>query len=144
MKKLLFVFISITLCLTLTACSQKSGKTGNVNIEIGMSEKFTNTEIEDATNLVKKKFADFKGCDLTQLWYDEAKSDSFIDGYLTHGRGSTNGAKAENVIILLSTFTVDSSGGNGSFNPNSTYDNWNWILIRDGKDDSWSVDDWGY
>ncbi|NRT63569.1 hypothetical protein B0P06_000187 [Clostridium saccharoperbutylacetonicum] len=55
-----------------------------------------------------------------------------------------NGVKTENVIVLLSNFDVDSSGGDGSLNPNSTYDNYNWILIRDSKTDSWKVDDRGY
>ena len=144
MKKLLFVFITITLCLTLTTCSQKSGKTEKVNIEIGASARLTSVEIEEAINAVKKKFADFKGCALTQLWYDETQSDYFIDGYMAGGHGSFNGVKKENVIVLLCTFTVDSSGGDGSFNPNSTYDDWNWILIRDSENDPWRVDDWGY
>jgi len=144
MKKFLFFFIAITLCFTLVACNQKSGQTNNVSITMGASERFSNAEIEEAINSVKKKFVDFKGCYLTQLWYDETLSDSFIDEYMASGRGSTNGVKAENVIVLRSAFTVDSTGGDGSFNPNSTYDDWNWILIRDSKDGSWNVDDWGY
>ncbi|AGF55703.1 hypothetical protein Cspa_c19350 [Clostridium saccharoperbutylacetonicum N1-4(HMT)] len=63
---------------------------------------------------------------------------------MKNGRGSVNGVKTENVIVLLSNFDVDSSGGDGSLNPNSTYDNYNWILIRDSKTDSWKVDDRGY
>jgi hypothetical protein len=46
--------------------------------------------------------------------------------------------------VLLSDFNVDSSGGDGSLNPNSTYGGWNWILIRDSKTGNWRVDDWGY
>lgn len=50
---------------------------------------------------------------------------------------------ADEVIVLLSTFDVDESGGDGSLNPNSTYTDWNWILVRknDGK---WKHVDHGY
>ncbi len=37
---------------------------------------------------------------------------------------------ADEVIVLLSSFDVDSSGGDGSLNPNSTYSDWKWILVR--------------
>ncbi|OIJ14570.1 hypothetical protein BKP37_08055 [Anaerobacillus alkalilacustris] len=64
--------------------------------------------------------------------------------YLKYGKGSLNGIKEENVIILLSNFDVNSSGGDGSFEPNSSESNWKWILIRDSKTDNWRVDDWGH
>lgn len=48
------------------------------------------------------------------------------------------------MIILLSEFDVGPSGGDGSLNPNSTYDNFIWILIRDDKSSPWKIDDWGY
>lgn len=118
--------------------------TSNVEVNIGESVKFGEEEINDAINCVKKKFKDFEGCNLTKLWYDEEKSNNFIEGYLKNGKGSVNDIKAENVIVLLSDFYVDSSGGDGSLNPNSTYSNWNWILIKNSKTGNWEVDDWGY
>jgi hypothetical protein len=45
---------------------------------------------------------------------------------------------------LFSDFYVDSSGGDGSFNPDYTYTDWNWILIRNSENDKWKVYDWGY
>ncbi|WEG18947.1 DUF4829 domain-containing protein [Alkalihalophilus pseudofirmus] len=81
---------------------------------------------------------------MTELWYEENKSNEFIQDYLTYGNGSSNGIEAENVIVLLSNFNVNAFGGDGSFEPNSTETNWKWILIRDDKDDKWRVDDWGY
>ena len=46
-------------------------------------------------------------------------------------------------MVLLSSFDVDSSGGDGSLNPNSTYDNWMWILVR-SKNEEWKHVDHGY
>ena len=116
----------------------------NVVVNIEKSDKFSEKEINNAINCVKKKFKGFGGCSLTKLWYDEKKSNDFIQGYLSNGKGSLNGIKAENVIVLLSDFDVNSSGGDGSFNPNSTYSHWSWTLIRDSKTGTWKVDDWGY
>jgi hypothetical protein len=120
------------------------GKTNNVVVSIKKSDKFSEKEINDAINCVKKKFKDFNGCKLTKLWYDEEQSNNIIAGYLKSGKSLVNGVKAENVIVLLSNFDVGSLGGDGSFNANSTYTNWNWILIRDSKTGNWKADDWGY
>ncbi|MEJ9319134.1 DUF4829 domain-containing protein, partial [Halalkalibacterium halodurans] len=85
-----------------------------------------------------------EGCELTDLWYSENKSNERIDDYLKYGKGSSNGIKEENIIVLLSNFEVNSRGGDGSFEPNSSYSDWTWILVRDTHSDDWRVDDWGY
>lgn len=143
MKKMVFILCLILVAFSLMAFKQV-GKTNNVVIRIEKSDKFSKEELNDAINCVKKKFKDFKGCNLTELWYAEEKSNNYIEGYLSNGKGSVNGVKAENVIVLMSNFHVDSSGASGGFNPNSAYSNWSWILIRDGKTGNWKVDDWGY
>jgi len=143
MKKIISIICLILVVFSIVAFRQVC-KTHNVVVSTATSDKFSEEEINSAISCVKKKFKDFKGCTLTKLWYDEAKSNDFIKGYLSNGHGSVNGVKAENVIVLLSNFNVDSSGGDGSLNPNSTYGGWNWILIRDSKTGNWRVDDWGY
>ena len=144
MKRVSLIFL-IFICLALSACVQNGGITDNVEVTIGASDRFTDAEIESAVDRVIRKFAaDFAGCELLQLWYDEDKSDFSVDSYMRSGRGSTNGVERENVIVLHSNFYVDSSGGDGSFSPNDTYYNWSWILIRDRKNGTWRVDDWGY
>lgn len=50
---------------------------------------------------------------------------------------------ADEVIVLLFSFDVDSSGGDGSLNPNSTYDDWKWILVRTNGG-QWKHVDHGY
>ena len=143
MKKMMLFVCMIFVVFSFVACIQ-GGKTNKVVVSIEKSDKFSNEEINDAINCVEKKFKDFKGCNLTKLWYDKEKSTNFIEGYLKNGKDSVNAAKAENVIVLLSNFKVGSSGGDGSLNPNTTYSNWNWILIRDSKTSNWKVTDWGY
>ena len=140
-----YIILFIAICLALSACVQSGGITDNVEVTIGTSNRFSNAEIESAVNTVIRKFAaDFKGCELLQLWYDEGHSDIFIASYMNYGRGSINGVESKNVIVLLSNFSVDASGGDGSLNPNDMYLNWNWILIRDRPNSNWRIDDWGY
>jgi len=139
----LMLMISAGTFLLLTGCQNNSRD--DVTVSIGQSEKFSSDEINDAVDCVIAKFdADFSGCTLTDLWYDESHSDLEIQSYIENGRGAINGVAEENVIALLSNFDVDESGGDGSLNPNFTYTDWNWILIRDSKDGGWTVDDWGY
>ena len=118
-------------------------KDDEVGIDIGKSNKFSENEINNAIETVKKNFS-FPACKLTKIWYDEDKSNKFIDSYLQSGRGSINGAKAEDVIILLSSFDVDNSGDNPVLNPGTTYTDYNWILLKDNETGGWKIDDWGY
>lgn len=143
MKRLL-IFIGITLIGMFIFISFNSGKTKDVNITIGASEKFSEKEIKDAIEAVKVKFSSFNGCTMTDLWYDEEVSNRNIEGYLENRKGSLSETKEENVIVLISNFNVDESGGDGSLNRNSTYPGWQWILLRNDKDSNWKVNDSGY
>ena len=145
MKRILVPFFIIVLSV-LTACSN-TGKTNNAEVDYGNSVKFTETEIKSAIDTVLIKFKDFNGCDLKKIWYDEELSDRNIQMDISSGGGNTiknSGAEPKNIIILFSDFYVDSFGGDGSFNPDYTYTDWNWILIRNSENDKWKVYDWGY
>ena len=49
---------------------------------------------------------------------------------------------AEEAMVLYSDFDVDSSGGDGSLNPNSTYTDWSWVLVRENGG-AWKIATWG-
>lgn len=101
------------------------------------SEIYSDDDIEAAFQTVKEYFKDeFDGCTLTKLYYPgDTRTDEFNEWAENFG--------ADEAIIILSSFDVDSSGGDGSLNPDSTYDNWQWILIRNGGSD-WEHADHGY
>jgi len=129
----------------ISASVTKNGRVENVEITIGTSYRFSIEEIEEAINRIKEKFtAEFKGCELLQLWYEVEGLDHYIERYMRSGRGSRNGVNRENVIVLFSNYKADSSHAGGPFSQNTIYKDWSWILIRDGKKDPWRVDDWGY
>ena len=90
------------------------------------SDIYTEKEIDDAAKTAIRYFArEFSGCTLKEIQYiGDEKAESF--------REWAEQYDADEAIILTSTFDVDASGGDGSLNPNSTYRNWQWILVRDG------------
>lgn len=142
MKKIIILFCCLLSVFSLVACN-KGSVSNDILIEVSKSTKFSKDEIESAIQNVKSNFS-FSEATLTNIWYDEEKSNYLIDSYLENGRGLTNGVKEENVIILLWNFDVDGSGDNPVLNPNTTYSDYQWILIRDSKNNVWKIDDFGY
>ena len=145
MKKVLhfIVLVAVVGGISLLIVSQ-FGKSSNAQVSIGESNKFTEEEINEAVSKVKRKFWGFEGCELTEIWHAEAESNKITEDYLKYGGGSEKNIDPDNVIGLLSNFDVDASGGDGSLEPNSTYPEWNWILIRDSKSKKWRIETWGY
>ncbi|MFY9173753.1 MAG: hypothetical protein WAO24_00180 [Peptococcia bacterium] len=109
----------------------------NVKVTDKESKMYTSNDINSAIETIKKEFQkDWKGCTLKEIYY--AGDDISKDHQDWADRND-----ADEVMVLLSSFDVDSSGGDGSLNPNSTYDNWMWILVRT-KDGQWKHVDHGY
>lgn len=133
--KRLFAIFCLT-CVLLSACS-RGGNASEVQVITGESELFTQGEIESAMEMAMDYFRkEFDGCTMTKIVYDESKSrEAAVEWAQQYG--------ADEAIVLHSSFDVDASGGDGSLNPNSTYNNWQWILTRDdgGK---WMLRTWGY
>ena len=51
--------------------------------------------------------------------------------------------EADEAIVLVSSFAVGPTGGDGSLNPNFVYENWQWILVR-SNGGAWRHADHGY
>lgn len=121
------------LALLLCAC----GKVSDAERIIPPSELYTEKEIRSAMNVVTGYFfREYDGCTLTEIRYDEEVS----------AKAGADWAKqydADQAIVLLSSFEVDDSGGDGSLEPGGSYKNWQWLLVRDswGK---WKLKTWGY
>lgn len=127
---------------SLVSCKQVR-ISNNIEIDISESTKFSKDEITNSIECVKSNF-NFEGATLTKIWYDEEKSNNLVDIYLENGNGSQNGVNEENVIILLSNFYVDDSGKNPVLNRDTTYTDYQWILIRDNEKREWKIDSFGF
>ena len=68
---------------------------------------------------------DFEGCTLTELRYDEDVENRFAEEIEKYHKENN-----QEQIVVLSTFDTDEKGGDGGFNPNDTYTNWQWHLVK--------------
>ena len=134
MKKVAFAVICFLLAVCLCACG---GHVKDVKTHEVESTLFSQDEIRSAIDVIENEFRrDWKGCTLTEIYYAGDETTAAYQAWADRNN-------ADEVIVLLSSFDVDSSGGDGSLNPNSTYDNWIWILVRsDGG--QWKHVDHGY
>ena len=134
MKKFLAVVLVLVGMLGLVACG---GNTKNVKITDYSSEIYTDAEIDSAIDVAIDYFEKyFDGCTLPEITY---WGDDELDDFQEFAERNN----ADDVIVLISDFEVDASGGDGSLEPNSTYTDWNWILVRtDGG--QWEHVDHGY
>lgn len=134
MKKFFNLYAVMVIALCLSACG---GNIRNVNIVEVESNIYSSEDIKSAIDIIIHEFdKSWNGCTLKEIYYAG-------DDYLLSFEEYKERYDADEVIVLLSTFDVDSSGGDGSLNPNSTYEDWNWILVWDsgGK---WKYVDHGY
>lgn len=129
MKRISVILSAVFLVFLMCGCGNvSSAETKDVSSEI-----YTQEDISEGIKIVKRDFRkDFNGCTLTEIYYagDEISEDYSYDD-------------ADQVMVLKSSFETDSKGGDGSLNPDSTYDDWMWILVRNdgGK---WQHIDHGY
>lgn len=136
MKRIVCFLLCIIVAIELSACGGGGNKNKVERVDVE-SEKYTSDDIGSAIETITKEFdKNWKGCTLTKIYYaGDEKSSEYQDW--------ADRNNADEVIVLLSSFDVDSSGGDGSLNPNSTYDDWNWILVRNSGED-WKHVDHGY
>ena len=135
MKKLISVILCVLLLFSLCACN--SGKIDDVKMPFVESEIYSQEDVYLAISTITEEFKkEWNGCTLTEIYYaGDDVSAEYQDWADRHN--------ADEVIVLLSSFDVDSSGGDGSLNSNSTYDNWSWILVRTAGGE-WKHVDHGY
>ncbi|MCH5197306.1 MAG: hypothetical protein J1E34_00230 [Oscillospiraceae bacterium] len=117
-----FVFI-IVIAFLLSLCSC-GGNVKNVEIIAVESDLFSKRDIASATRTAVKYFEDeFEGCTLKKIQYiGDDEAESFKEWANQYG--------ADEAIVLVSTFYVELSGSDGSLEPGQTYENWQWVLVR--------------
>lgn len=135
MKKPISFILCVLLLFGLCACNKE--KNDDVKMPFVESKIYSQEDISSAISTITEEFKnEWSGCTLTEIYYaGDDVSAEYQDWADRHN--------ADEVIVLLSSFYVDSSGGDGSLNSDSTYDNWNWILVRSSGGE-WKHVDHGY
>ena len=125
---------------TVLVLTGNRGNVSNVNRVVGYSALYGENSINEAFDVIEKKFAkDFKGCTLTELRYDEDVENKFAEEIEKYHKENN-----QELIVVLSIFDTDEKGGDGGFNPNDTYANWQWYLVKTADKKSWEIINWGY
>ena len=142
-KKSIIAICAVLVILVLAAVLVLTGNRGNVsniNRVVGYSALYGENSINEAFDVIEKKFAkDFEGCTLTELRYDEDVENRFAEEIEKYHKENN-----QELIVVLSTFDTDEKGGDGGFNPNDTYTNWQWHLVKTANKKSWDIINWGY
>ena len=142
-KKSIIAICAVLVILVLAAVLVLTGNRGNVsniNRVVGYSALYGENSINEAFDVIEKKFAkDFEGCTLTELRYDEDVENRFAEEIEKYHKENN-----QELIVVLSTFDTDEKGGDCGFNPNDTYTNWQWHLVKTADKKSWDIINWGY
>lgn len=134
MKKYMCAVLSMLVVLSLSACGGTVSEAKTQSVD---SKLYSQQEITSAIEVIKKEFkSEMKGCTLTEIYY---AGDDFSKDHQEWADRHT----ADETLVLLSSFHVGSSGGQGCLNPNSTYRDYMWILVRTNGG-QWQHVDGGY
>lgn len=134
MKRILSVGLLIFVMLFLCSCGENVSE---VKISSVDSDIYSQNDIDSAINTAINYFKwNFNGCKLIEIHY---AGDEYADEFKEWAKQYD----ADEAIMLLSDFYVNSTGGDGSLEPDSTQSGWNWILVRN-KNGSWEHKDHGY
>ena len=137
LSAVVFVILGVAIFLVLTA---NRGNVSNVNRIVGYSALYDENSINEAFDVIEKKFSkDFEGCTLTELRYDEDVENRFAEEIEKYHKENN-----QELIVVLSAFDTDEKGGDGGFDPNDTYADWQWHLVKTADKKSWEIINWGY
>ena len=134
MRKLFACILLCALALSVSGCGGNEENLTVIDID---SEIYSQEDYLAAVQAVKTGFRGLRGCTLTEISYAGDETVQEEQAYILGSGDYDEG------IVLLSSFTVDEHGGDGSLEPNSTYTRWGWYLARKngGK---WNIVTCGY
>ena len=134
-KRIGALALLLVLVLTFAACGKASN--GGYTVVVPSDAHYSAQDIRAAMRVAVRHFEkEFDGCTLLSIHYDESKVKDAEPEWAAQ-------YDADEAIVLLSSFHVDGSGGDGSFNANSDYTDWQWVLVRNGGG-NWQLKTWGY
>lgn len=99
---------------------------------------YSDEEVAQAKAAAEAEFANLTGCTLVSMDYDPQRSYEAAARYCP----DADEAELNNWIVLFATFTTD--GNQAVLEPNSTYEDYMYILHREDADAPWIVMDGGY
>ena len=113
--------LSVVLCVIFTGC--KGTISNDVEIDYGVSTKYSRLELEEAVNVIKKDFVrSFEDCTMERLVYAGDKQSKEHGEYYT---------KADTLLFFMDYKTGNFSSD--TLNKNSEYPEWQIMLVKDAS-----------
>ena len=111
----------------------------DVTLDCGSSELYTEEEIDEVITLIKCRFASWKDCELHSITYagDEASAEG-----LEYINSLDENSQYSRCMELLMDFHSPKEES-GSFEPDYEYENYQWYVGLNEKDE-WDIVSWGY
>ena len=119
MKRITVLVVLLALMLSLSACGD------SVSVG-GFSSKYFNSDAYDAAvQELMTHFSSLSGCTLKKVGYAGDK--------VVKAEADARGLAPERIIVLTSTFETDGTSRDDGLEPNKTYEDYQWILTREGS-----------
>lgn len=141
MKKLIISIFCVMLLLS-GGCSRAS--TSSVTIDYGTSSIYSKKDMDDAVEVIKQQFSQFKGCDLHSLSYttDEISTDSDNIAWMNELEEANDNKEIFTQCIAFDSSFHSPLHGGGTWRTNEEY-TWMWWLARTDHGE-WKLMTWGY
>ena len=155
MRKFLVISILMILMMSLIACKSENGGDmqvdigdsnkvieNDIQVDTGKSNRFSEEEILDGIEVAKEGIKDYDQSVITKLSYDEEKSEQIYESQKQ--RYQEEGIDLENFMVIMSEFVTGDVEEGSPLNPNSTYEDYMWILKRADSTSQWVLYERGY
>ncbi|MBR3354775.1 MAG: hypothetical protein IKG47_05390 [Oscillospiraceae bacterium] len=132
-KRFLTITLAAVFGVILCSCL---GSTAEVKVDLGTSELYTENDLHDAAEAIKKQFLEFEGCTLHSLTYaGDERSNKEAEYHISHD------IIYDEYAVFDSSFHSPKKSG-GAWTTDTEY-TWSWILGRNNKG-VWKVINYGY
>ena len=130
-------FLALTMAAVLgVALCSCIGTTSEVSVDLGSSDLFTESDLSDAADAIKKYFSNFEGCTLHSLTYaGDERSNKEAEYHLSHD------IVYDEYAVFDSSFHSPKKSY-GGWTADTEY-TWSWVLGRNDKG-AWTVINYGY
>lgn len=136
LKKRITIAVIVSVFLTIATILLYT-ETKSLVINYGISEIYSQEDMDDAIAVIKEKFSSWSGCKLYSIEYT---SDEFCESELEYCNTLDKDAMFSECIVFRTEFRSPIFGG-GAWDANSRYF-WSWFLARtDGG--AWRLLTWG-
>lgn len=130
------IAIVIALVITQMGLVSCAGDTRDANIVPIKSDIYSTEDYDEAVKVVFECFKGFDGCTLKEIRYIGDKEKKYMQTL-------AKDYKEDEAIVLITKFDTTSESQNEGFNPDETYEGFEFILTRN-KRGTWQHKDHGY